>query len=216
MNRIIFVVFFYFFSISCTNSNSFSRQLKSLTNNEQKPALNFAALKQKAKKAFIYCKTNKLNTEFALLINMGMHSGLNRFFVWDFKKDTFINSFLVSHGCGNNSWSSDDSKENPTFSSVDGSHCTALGKYKIGERGFSNWGINVKYLMHGLEKQNANAVNRLIVFHGWDAIADEEIFPDGTPEGWGCPAISNTSMTWMDNKLKNEKKPVLMWIFNQK
>jgi hypothetical protein len=39
-----------------------------------------------------------MNTQFCILIDMGMHSGLNRFLVWDFQKDTLKYSFPVSHG----------------------------------------------------------------------------------------------------------------------
>jgi hypothetical protein len=67
--------------------------------------------------------------------------------------------------------------------------------------------------MHGLEATNNNALSREIVLHGWDAISDHEIYPDGTPEGWGCPAVSNTFMTTLDRILKDRKKPVLLWIF---
>lgn len=179
-----------------------------------RPVLNYKQLHTKAQKAFQYCKANKLNTQFAILIDMSRHSGLNRFYVWNFTKDTFTHSFPVSHGCGNNAWGSDESKENPVFSAKDGSHCTALGKYKIGERGYSNWGIHIKYLMHGLEPTNKNALSRQIVFHGWNAISDVETFPNGTPEGWGCPAISNNNMYAMDEQLKGVSVPVLMWIFN--
>jgi hypothetical protein len=88
-----------------------------------------------------------------------------------------------------------------------------LGKYKIGERGYSNWGINIKYSLHGLEASNSNAFKRLIVFHSWEVVQDEEIYPDGTPEGWGCPTISNKSMKLTDPLLKLSEKPVLMWIY---
>lgn len=119
----------------------------------------------------------------------------------------------VSHGCCDADWNSDDTKDNPTFSNKDGSHCTSLGKYKLGKRGYSNWGINVNYLMHGLDQGNKNAVARQIVFHSWDNVTDNEVYPSGTVEGWGCPAISNNHMRSIDNKLKNETTPVLMWIY---
>ncbi|WP_317616906.1 murein L,D-transpeptidase catalytic domain-containing protein, partial [Elizabethkingia miricola] len=43
--------------------------------------------------------------------------------------------------------------------------------------------------MHGLEETNSNALKRVIVFHSWDKMSDEEVFPKGSPEGWGCPAF---------------------------
>jgi hypothetical protein len=38
--------------------------------------------------------------------------------------------------------------------------------------------------MHGLEKTNSNALQRFIVFHSWNLMSDEEVFPKGSPEGW--------------------------------
>ena len=170
----------------------------------------------KAVEALNYCKAKKMNEDFCILIDMGIHSGKKRFFVYDFKKKAITQSFLVSHGCCDYIWGQDFSKENVSFSNVNDSHCTSIGKFKIGERGFSNWGINVKYLMHGLEKTNDNALKRVIVFHSWEKVPDEEVYPDGTPEGWGCPAISIANFKVIDPILKKAKKPVLMWINNGK
>jgi hypothetical protein len=174
---------------------------------------NYDLGRKKAKEAFAYCKTKKFNTNFCVLIDMSMHSGLKRFFVWDFKKDTVLYSFLVGHGCCDNPWNNDYSKDQPRFSNQDGSHCSSLGKYKIGERAYSDWGVNVKYVLHGLEESNSNALNRYIVFHSWEVVADEEVYPSGTPEGWGCPTISNKSFMKIDPLLKASKLPVLMWIY---
>jgi hypothetical protein len=44
-------------------------------------------------------------------------------------------------------------------------------------------------------------------------VADKEIYPNGTPEGWGCPTISNKNMKIIDPILKSAQKPVLMWIY---
>ncbi len=171
-------------------------------------------LKQKAEEALLYNTQNKFNTEFCILIDMSIHSGIKRFFIWDFKQNKVIEEYLVGHGCGTNSWSSDESAGKAEFGNEDGSHLSSLGKYKIGTRGYSNWGINVKYLMHGLEETNSNAMKRVIVFHSWDKMSDEEVFPKGSPEGWGCPTVSNDAMRVIDTRLKSSKKPVLMWIYN--
>ncbi|WP_261511348.1 murein L,D-transpeptidase catalytic domain family protein [Chryseobacterium paludis] len=129
-------------------------------------------------------------------------------------KKKVTQKYLVGHGCGNNSWSSDESKDNPTFSNEDGSHLSSLGKYRIGERGSSEWGINIKYLMHGLDETNDNALKRTIVFHSWNKMSNKEIYPNGSPEGWGCPTVSNDALRAIDPLLKNSSKPVLMWIYN--
>ncbi len=192
--------------IGCTNTVVTKEELN-------KSTLNVEFTKSKAKQAFEYCKTNNFNTDFCILIDMSLHSGVKRFLVWDFKLDTVLHKFLVGHGCCDNSWKRDFSKENPTFSNTDGSHCSSLGKYKIGERGYSSWGVNVKYVLHGLESTNNNAQKRYIVFHSWEVVEDEEVYPNGTPEGWGCPAISNNSFKMIDPLLMSSTNAVLMWIY---
>lgn len=166
------------------------------------------------KEAKAYCEKNNFNNDLFVFIDMKIHSGKNRFYVWDFNSKKIIKSCLVSHGCGNNAWSNDFSKDSPTFSNVPDSHQSSLGKYKIGERGYSNWGVHTKYLLHGMESSNNKALQRNIVFHSWNAIADNEVFPSGTPEGWGCPAISNENFKFVDSLIQQSNKPTLMWIYN--
>lgn len=178
------------------------------------PKTNIARIEIKAKEALAFCKKNNYNKDFCILIDMSIHSGLNRFFIYEFKKNVISKSMLVGHGCGNYPWSQDWSRDNPSFSNVDGSHCSSIGKYKIGKRAWSDWGINIKYVLHGLEKTNNNAESRYIVFHSWEKVPEKEIYPDGTAEGWGCPTISNNNMKIIDPLLKRSKKPVLMWIYN--
>ena len=173
---------------------------------------NAIAYSQKAK---AYCDKNKVNTDFYILIDLSVHSGLKRLYVWDFKKNTVTHSFTVSHGCANKLWSWDFSKENPRVSNEPDSHCSSIGKYYINDRGYSKWGIHVKYRLQGLEKTNSNAERRAVVLHSWDSIEDDEVYPDGVPEGWGCPAVSNNAMLTLDKLLKQQNKKTLLWIINQ-
>ena len=50
------------------------------------------------------------------------------------------------------------------------------------------------------------------MLHSWEEIPNDEVFPKGTPEGWGCPAVSNEAMREIDKILKQSKKPVLLWV----
>ena len=179
----------------------------------EKPQLNMESTRQKSKEALDFCKAKNFNTDFCVLIDMSLHSGIKRFLVWDFNKDSITHRFLVSHGCCANQWSEDNSKNNPQFSNTDGSHCSSLGKYKIGERGYSEWGVKVKYSLYGMEASNSNAFARAIVLHSWEEIPDEEVYPKGIPEGWGCPVISENSFKILDPLLKASTKPVLLWIY---
>lgn len=165
------------------------------------------------KEAQMYCIKNQMDTGIAILINYKMHSGLKRGYLIRLKTGKILDSFMVSHGCGDSTWGSDKTKESPKFSNEFESHCSSLGKYKLQGRAYSDWGIHIKYLMKGLDKSNSNAYSRTIVLHGWDSVTDVELYPKGTPEGWGCPAVSNTTMTYLDGLLSKKKKPVLMWIY---
>jgi hypothetical protein len=130
--------------------------------------------------------------------------------VWDFAKDTIKYESLCCHGYGRES-----TQSKPVFSNVEGSYCSSLGKYKIGIRSYSKWGINVHYKLHGLEKTNSNAFQRQIVLHAHTPVPDREIYPTHLPLGWsqGCPVISNEVMRNVDTLLKAAKKPVLMWMY---
>lgn len=176
------------------------------------PAIDVKPLEAMETEALNYCKTKKLNPDFYLIIDLGRHSGLERFYVWDFAKHTITDSFLVSHGCYTSAWGSDQTKTNAVVSNTPDSHASSIGKYIIGERGYSQWGINIKYLLHGMDKTNSNAQKRIIVLHGWDQVSDAPVYPDGTPEGWGCPAVSNNAMRKLDALLKSSEKRVLMWV----
>ncbi len=164
----------------------------------------------KATEALSYCKKNKLNTNFCFLVDLSVHSGKNRFYIYNFKTNTITNSGLVCHGVGQNS-----TQQQAVYSNVVGSNCTSLGKYKIGKRAYSNWGIHIHYKMHGLEKCNSNAFQRKIVLHAYEYVSEAEIFPSHLTLGWsqGCPVVANGLMTQIDSLLKKAKQPTLIWIF---
>nr|WP_294793599.1 murein L,D-transpeptidase catalytic domain family protein [uncultured Mucilaginibacter sp.] len=176
--------------------------------------LDIKRTREKAKQALQFCKQKGYNTQYCILIDMSLSSGVKRFVVWSFKGDSILASGLVSHGCGRSPWSGTSSRYKPEFSNADGSHCTALGKYQLKGRGYSNWGIHVKYYLNGLESTNNKAMGRQIVFHSWDDVPEQEVYPLGTPEGWGCPAISNNTMKLVDPLLRKQKKNTLLWIYN--
>lgn len=170
--------------------------------------INYGSYYQEAKQ---YCSKNNLNQDIFILINLGIHSGLKRFFIYDFKTKIISDSFMVSHGCGDSAWGEAFTKENAAISNKPDSHCSSIGKYIVLNRGISQWGIKVNYVLKGNDKTNSNAINRAIVLHSWEAVPENEVCPEGTPEGWGCPAVSNKSMKTIDSILQKNKK-VLLWI----
>ena len=174
---------------------------------------NVNQVKEKAKEALSYCKANGYNTDFCILIDMKIHSGKYRMFVYNFISDTIERKSLCAHGCGKGDKQSTGAK--PIFSNEVGSLLTSLGKYKIGARAYSQWGINVHYKLYGLESTNKNAFKRIIVLHSYTPVPATEIYPYHLPMGWsfGCPVTDDSTMTWLDKKLKNIAKPVLLWIY---
>jgi len=162
--------------------------------------------------ALAYCKEKKFSEEYYFLLDMSVHSGKNRFYVYDFKQNKIIDQNLVTHGSCDIPTNYADKWDKARYSNTDGSHCTSLGKYKIGKRDYSSWGIKVKYWLHGLDASNSNAVARVVVLHSWDAVADAEVYPNVSPLSWGCPAVSDNFMKKLDTKLQAAKKPVLLWI----
>jgi L,D-transpeptidase catalytic domain len=148
------------------------------------------------------------------LVDLSIHSGKNRFFIYDFSAKKVIVENLVTHG------SCDQFEENPAkwekvkFDSRVDSHCSMKGKYKIGNRDYSSWGINVKYWLHGLESTNKSAEKRVVVLHSWNAVKNKEVYPRYAPLSWGCPAVSNEFMEKLDIRLQDSEKPVLLWIID--
>lgn len=167
-------------------------------------------LREKALDAKAFCEKNRYSTNYCFLVDFGIHSGKSRFFVWDFKGDSVKYASLCAHGYGKESKPS-----KPVYSNVEGSYCSSLGKYKVGARSYSKWGINVHYKLHGLEPTNDNAFKRYIVLHSFTPMPSLELYPMHLPLGisQGCPVICDDVMRKVDALLKVEKKPVLLWIY---
>ena len=159
-----------------------------------------------------FCKTNNFNNDYFILIDLSIHSGRNRFFVYNFRTKKNDYEKLTTHGSCDVFEDNETEWEKAKFSNKVDSHCSSFGKYSIGDRDYSKWGINVKYWLNGLEPSNSNSVKRVTVLHSWEAVANNEIYPTYSPLSWGCPAVSNDFMTILDVKLQASKKPILLWI----
>lgn len=165
---------------------------------------------EKLSEALAFAKKNQLDTTICIMVDMSLPSGKNRLFVYDFKQKKTIISSLCAHGIGGGS-----TAIKPFFSNKVGSNCTSLGKYKVKNRAYSNWGINIHYKMYGLEETNNNAFKRIIVLHSYTPVPNYEIHPQ-TLFGIsaGCPVISDDKMLQIDKLLMKKKKAVLLWIYN--
>ncbi|WP_033886938.1 murein L,D-transpeptidase catalytic domain-containing protein [Bacteroides faecichinchillae] len=167
-------------------------------------------LKERAVEAKVYCEEKGFDINYCFLVDFSIHSGKYRFFIWDFKGDSVKCASLCAHGYGMKS-----TVDKPVYSNVEGSHCSSLGKYKVGVRSYSKWGINVHYKLHGLEKTNSNAFKRYVVLHSYTPVPAEEVYPSYLALGIseGCPVICDCVMKEVDKLLKVAKKPLLLWIF---
>lgn len=168
----------------------------------------------KAKEAKDYCIKNGLDTNYCLLVDFSIHSGKNRLVLWDFKQNKVLFKGLCTHGSCSGDFEKSNSKVQPQFSNVSNSHCSSEGKFRIGIRSYSNWGVNIHYKLHGLESNNDNVYKRVVVLHSWELVPDEEVYPKPIVKSWGCPAVSNNMMLKLDSLLKKQKKPTLLWIYN--
>ncbi len=164
--------------------------------------------------ALAFCGEQCFSEDFYFLIDMSIHSGKNRFYIYDFKQAEITDKRLVTHGSCDVFEGNATKWQKAVFSNKTDSHCSSKGKYKVGSRDYSSWGINIKYWLEGLEETNSNARKRVGVLHSWDAVSDKEVYPSYSPLSWGCPAVSDEFMKELDAVLKKTTKPVLLWIID--
>lgn len=193
-----FIVLLFFLSCKKANKKNFADNLKV---NNYKAQIN---------KVKAFAEDNNYNKKIAFLIDYSLHSGKNRFFVVDLQKEKITKKGLVCHGSCKND---ENNKAAKKFSNTEGSLCTSLGMAVMGERAYSKWGKNYKYLIDGLEEQNSNMRKRVVVLHAWEHVPDEEVYPNQIALSWGCPTVSIKFLDELDIILKENKK-VLLYSFN--
>lgn len=192
------------FKITCFLS------LLTLAQLTHQPVVIKPTIEDKVDEALLYCKASGMNTSYCILVDMSIHSGKNRLFLYDFKQKKIIVKGLCAHGSGGGS-----TPFKPVFSNKIKSNCTSLGKYKIGIRAYSNWGIHAHYKLHGLESTNSNAYKRTVVLHSYTPVPEYEIHPYGLHGvSMGCPVIADITMIQIDNLIKRGEKNMLLWIYN--
>jgi hypothetical protein len=160
--------------------------------------------------ALRYCKAKKLNTSYCILVDMGLPSGKNRLFVYDFKNSKVVIAGLCAHGSGGGS-----TAFKTVFSNKINSNCSSLGRYKLGARAPSKWGIHTHYKMHGLDSSNSNAYKRSVVLHSYSPVPEHEIYPYGLfGVSKGCPVVADLTMIEIDRLIKKGERNMLLWIYN--
>lgn len=168
--------------------------------------LSTAALTNHLNQVVEYLQRNGYSTEYCFLIDMGISSGKNRFFVYDIRRNIVALSGLVAHGNCNTRF-----LEVARFSNTPNCGCSSAGKYKVGHSYLGEFGKS--YRLYGLDSSNSNAFKRAIVLHGFGPVPDEEIYPRELCNSFGCPMVSRSFLTKLSEIIDSSKKPILLWIF---
>lgn len=202
ISTLVLCYFFWYKPAFTGHSTSFKPPIAEKENNAaliKKVNQQAAALKK-------YCHKNGYNERIAFLIDMSIHSGKQRFFVYDLKKDSIRKAGLVTHGSG-----SITGTDQLYFSNVPNSNCTSLGKYKIGKDYQGKFGL--AYKLHGLDVSNNKAFERFVVLHGHGCVPSDEVYPVSICPSLGCPTVSPDFLMELKKYIEQSEKPVLLSIY---
>lgn len=149
---------------------------------------------------------SKCNREIAFFIDMKIHSGKNRFFIYDLKNNKVIDQGLVAHGSGSETGIPGQLK----FSNIDGSYCTSLGKYAIGNSYQGQFGK--AYTLQGLDSSNSNALTRHIVLHKFSSVPYNEQ-EKSICNSLGCPMVNEKFYNRLQKIIDMSKTKILLSIY---
>ncbi len=198
--------FGYFFWVRPTVNKRTAVPVKATSNRESKSREVLSRLRLKAASAKDFVRTHGFSQTRCFLVDMRLPSGMKRFFVYNFRKDTVELSGLVTHGSGSETDSTD-----LLFSNRPNSYCTSLGRYKIGKPYQGAFGL--AYKLYGLDETNDKAFDRAVVLHGHSCVPDAEVYPGTICLSLGCPTVSPAFLTHLQDYLDNSAAPVLLWIY---
>jgi hypothetical protein len=159
----------------------------------------------KIKEAKVFCRNKGYDTTVCFLIDLSVHNGRKRFFVFDLQKQKTMASGLVTHGSCNNRYLSA-----VQYSNKPGCGCSSYGKYKVG--GLYKGIFGDSYKLYGLDSSNSNAYNRYIVLHSHSCVPDTEIFPNQICNSQGCTTVSPAFLKELKVIMEKKKKTILLWI----
>ena len=143
------------------------------------------------------------DANYLCIVNFGKHSGEERFFIYNIKKNKYEYSGLVQHGNGKG-----NTAGKPKFSNVIGSNCSSLGLYKITRKdNMHSWPNAPCFRMVGLDSTNSNAMARGILIHPslTRTLMPFEVWGLDLPLTWesqGCFAVSCNTMYEISKRFK--------------
>jgi len=156
-----------------------------------------------------YVIQKKMNDRICFLIDLNIHNGKKRFFVYDIQKDSILHAGLVTHGDCKERYLSD-----VRYSNQPGSQCSSVGKYKVGVQYKGIFGKS--YRLHGLDSTNNNALKRAVVIHSHDCIPEKEIYPNQICNSQGCATVAPAFLTTISSYIDQSKKPILLWVLDRR
>lgn len=152
-----------------------------------------------------WCQRHDYNMRIAIFVDLSLHSGRNRFVVWDFERESPVLICPVSHGSG--SRKAHKRSAYAVVSNDDGSHLSSLGRALVAERYEGRYGV--AYRLDGLDSSNSNLRSRCVVLHSWRYTTSFPIYPFPTVGSFGCPVISRKMMARLDKILQGESRVVM-------
>ncbi len=204
---LVSIVLFLIFAFS--NYKNFKNKFNVFPNKQTvaPPVLNtttsFLLVKKRALQLKKYLHKNNYNDSICFIVNMAVPSGKPRFFVYDFLKDTIIQSGLVTHGSGSNG-------QNGKFVFKNFVNCNASsnGKYKIGESYNGKFGL--AYKLYGLDSTNNKAFERFVVLHSHSCVPNKNVYPSNICESRGCPTVAPSFLQILQPLINKSSKPIIL------
>jgi hypothetical protein len=206
MRKIFFLAFVIFscFVFAAYRKN-FSAKINDNPRNQRAAVVkaNFLKLDTAAKHTKTFAQKNGYNTEVAFIVNMAIHSGKPRFFVYNLTQNKIVDSGLVTHGQASNS-----NDEDITFSNQIGGYATSLGKYSIGKEYVGKFGTAFK--LHGLDSSNSNAFKRFVVLHAHSCVPATSVYPFYICLSQGCPTVHPQFLLRLKTIINKSDQPILL------
>ena len=165
-------------------------------------------LDKRANELKVYAQQKGYSTKYCLLIDMSMNSGLKRFFIYDFTKNTVAYSGLVAHGSCDQLY-----LKEVKYSNTPESGCTSFGVFRVGKKYRGHYGKS--YKLYGLQNSNSNAFKRAVVIHALSCVPDQETFPKLICNSSGCPMVSFAFLEKLSLVIDHSDKPILLWIYSR-
>lgn len=159
-----------------------------------------------SKELIDYCKKNKLDTNYCIIVDFSIYSGKERLFIVDVQNNRIDVSGLCAHGIGKDF----DCIFRPKFSNKDGSNYSSLGHYKLGRsRKTSQYDLDAIEL-YGLDSCNSNAYQRGILIH--NGLPDISIIGlPCVPLSQGCFTVSDYTFDIICNVKSDSGKAILLY-----